>query len=71
MIGALRSCVQKPFGGGATGRSLPIILFTLAKTYSHILNTNHVDQARLTPGAIPQPDGTIIYPARRSSALTG
>jgi uncharacterized protein (DUF488 family) len=37
----------------------------------HILNTNHVDQARLTPGAIPQPDGTIIYPARRSSALTG
>jgi uncharacterized protein (DUF488 family) len=29
----------------------------------HILRTNHIDQARLTPGAIPQPDGIIIYPA--------
>jgi uncharacterized protein (DUF488 family) len=39
----------------------------------HILGTNHIDQARLTPGAIPQPDGTIIYPAgnQRSSALAG
>ena len=37
MIGALRSCVQKPFGGGATGGSLPIILFALAKTYSTFL----------------------------------
>jgi uncharacterized protein (DUF488 family) len=37
----------------------------------HILGTNHIDQARLTPGAIPQPDGTIIYPAARPSALTG
>ena len=37
----------------------------------HILGTNHTDQARLTPGAIPQPDGTIIYSAARSSALAG
>jgi len=39
----------------------------------HILRTNLIDQARLTPGAIPQPDGIIIYPAgnQRSSALAG
>ena len=37
----------------------------------HILGRNHIDQARLTPGAIPQADGTIIYPAGRSSALAG
>ena len=39
----------------------------------HILGTNHIDQARLTPGAIQQPDGTIIYPAgnQRSSASAG
>jgi uncharacterized protein (DUF488 family) len=28
----------------------------------HILGTNRVDQARLTPGASLKPNGTIIYP---------
>jgi uncharacterized protein (DUF488 family) len=28
----------------------------------HILGKGHVDEAQVTAGAIPQPDGTIIYP---------
>jgi hypothetical protein len=37
----------------------------------HILGKNNVDQARLTPGAIPQPDGTIIYQATKTISLAG
>jgi uncharacterized protein (DUF488 family) len=29
----------------------------------HILSGDRIEPARLTPGAIPQPDGAIIYPA--------
>jgi uncharacterized protein (DUF488 family) len=29
----------------------------------HILGTSHVDEARLTPGAVLRNDGTVIYPA--------
>jgi uncharacterized protein (DUF488 family) len=29
----------------------------------HILGPSHVDEARLTPGAIIRDDGTVIYPA--------
>lgn len=31
----------------------------------HILDTDHVDAAQLTPGAQVRPDGTVIYPADR------
>src|ERR1041385_9257714 len=37
MLGALWLCVQKPFGGGATGGSLPTILFAPEKRYSTFL----------------------------------
>jgi uncharacterized protein (DUF488 family) len=29
----------------------------------HILGPSHVDEARLTPGAIVRDDGTVVYPA--------
>ena len=29
----------------------------------HILGASHVEEARLTPGAVVRPDGTVIYPA--------
>lgn len=29
----------------------------------HILGKGHVEPARITPGAVPGPDGTVLYPA--------
>jgi uncharacterized protein (DUF488 family) len=29
----------------------------------HILGPSHVDEARLTPGAVVRGDGTVVYPA--------
>ncbi|MGH7156446.1 MAG: DUF488 family protein, partial [Acetobacteraceae bacterium] len=29
----------------------------------HIMGHGRIEPARLTPGAVPQPDGTVIYPA--------
>jgi uncharacterized protein (DUF488 family) len=29
----------------------------------HIFETDHIERARMTPGAIPKPNGTIVYPA--------
>lgn len=33
----------------------------------HILGKSHVDEARQTPGAVVRKDGTVFYPANRSS----
>ena len=33
------------------------------ETVFHIMDRNHIEPARLTPGAVVQPDGTITYPA--------
>lgn len=29
----------------------------------HIMGEGRIEPARLTPGAVPQPDGTVLYPA--------
>jgi hypothetical protein len=29
----------------------------------HIMDARHANPATMTPGAQPQPDGTLIYPA--------
>ncbi|WP_130619126.1 DUF488 family protein [Dyella amyloliquefaciens] len=38
-------------------------LITRGETVCHILGRRHVDEARLTVGAVPQADGNIFYPA--------
>jgi uncharacterized protein (DUF488 family) len=36
----------------------------------HILGPGHIEPARLTPGAAPQPDGHILYPAPPPAQLS-
>jgi uncharacterized protein (DUF488 family) len=43
-------------------------LICAGESVFHILGTDRLDQARLTPGAILQPDGTIIYPLAEHSS---
>jgi len=38
-------------------------LICAGESVLHILGSDRVDRALLTPGAIRQPDGTVIYPA--------
>ena len=38
-------------------------LICAGESVFHILGSNRVDRALLTPGAIRRPDGTVIYPA--------
>lgn len=38
-------------------------LITRGETVFHILGRGHVDEARLTVAAVPQPGGNIFYPA--------
>jgi uncharacterized protein (DUF488 family) len=38
-------------------------LIAAGKTVFHIMGQNRIDEARLTPGAVIQPDGTVTYPA--------
>jgi uncharacterized protein (DUF488 family) len=35
----------------------------------HIMDRGKIDPARLTPGAEPQPDGTILYPAAQGELI--
>jgi uncharacterized protein (DUF488 family) len=37
----------------------------------HILGKGHVDPARITPGAVPGPDGTVLYPAGGTPETSG
>jgi uncharacterized protein (DUF488 family) len=37
---------------------------------SHILGMNQIEPASLTPGALPLPDGTILYPAPAEAQLS-
>ena len=39
-------------------------LICAGESVFHILGSDRVDRALLTPGAIRQPDGTVIYPAQ-------
>jgi len=38
-------------------------LLARGERVSHILGEGRIEPARMTPGAVPQPDGTIVYPA--------
>lgn len=38
-------------------------LIAQGETVFHIMGEGRFDEARLTPGAQPRPDGTVIYPA--------
>jgi uncharacterized protein (DUF488 family) len=38
-------------------------LIAADETVFHIFDSPHVERARMTPGAISDPDGTIVYPA--------
>jgi uncharacterized protein (DUF488 family) len=38
-------------------------LIASGESVFHIMGLNHIDPARLTPGAVVQPDGTVLYPA--------
>jgi uncharacterized protein (DUF488 family) len=38
-------------------------LICAGESVSHILSSDRVDRALLTPGAVRQPDGTVTYPA--------
>lgn len=38
-------------------------LLARGESVFHILGSGHVDAARLTDGAVIQPDGTLVYPA--------
>ncbi|HJW80412.1 MAG TPA: DUF488 domain-containing protein, partial [Beijerinckiaceae bacterium] len=37
-------------------------LILAGESVCHILGPSHVEPAKLTPAAKPQPDGTLIYP---------
>ncbi|MGB3864160.1 MAG: DUF488 domain-containing protein [Xanthobacteraceae bacterium] len=37
-------------------------LIAAGETVIHIMGEGRLEPARLTPGAVPQPDGTIVYP---------
>ncbi|MFT4063609.1 DUF488 family protein [Paraburkholderia sp.] len=37
------------------------------ETVLHIMDAHHTPTATMTPGAQPQPDGTLIYPARAAN----
>jgi uncharacterized protein (DUF488 family) len=37
-------------------------LLIAGENVMHILGKSHVDEAHLTPGALAQGDGTILYP---------
>jgi len=45
-------------------------LLCAGETVFHILGKNHVDRAKLTPAAVPQPNGTIIYPAGNANPFS-
>jgi uncharacterized protein (DUF488 family) len=38
-------------------------LLAAGETVFHIMGKGHVEPARMTPGARPGPDGTLVYPA--------
>jgi uncharacterized protein (DUF488 family) len=38
-------------------------LLARGETVFHIMGEGRLEPARLTPGAVPQPDGTLLYPA--------
>jgi uncharacterized protein (DUF488 family) len=46
-------------------------LICAGESVFHILGSGRVDQALLTPGAVMQPDGTIVYPPRNHRATAG
>jgi uncharacterized protein (DUF488 family) len=50
-------------------RILPDYLLTADDSVMHILETSHVDEASLTPGAVGRGDGTIVYPAEARLGL--
>ena len=41
-------------------------LLAAGERVMHILETSHIDEANLTPGAAVRGDGTVVYPAERS-----
>ena len=41
-------------------------LIAAGNTVFHVMGQNRVDEARLTPGAVIEPDGTVTYPAPAS-----
>jgi uncharacterized protein (DUF488 family) len=45
-------------------------LLTQGVKVDHILGRGHIDAARLTPGAVPQPEGVILYPAAEGAQLS-
>lgn len=45
-------------------------LLAAGLTVCHILGIDHVEPASLTPGAIPQPDGSILYPSPADAQLS-
>ena len=44
-------------------------LLTQGETVTHIMTPGRTEPARLTPGAAPQPDGTILYPGPQGQLL--
>lgn len=38
-------------------------LIAAGETVIHIMGEERLEPARLTPGAVPRSDGTIVYPA--------
>ncbi len=45
-------------------------LLAAGLTVCHILGIDHVEPASLTPGAMPQPDGSILYPSPADAQLS-
>ncbi|MBI4045748.1 MAG: DUF488 domain-containing protein, partial [Devosia nanyangense] len=37
-------------------------LIAAGKSVFHIMDKGHIEPAHLTPGAVVQPDGTVLYP---------
>jgi uncharacterized protein (DUF488 family) len=44
-------------------------LIARGETVFHIMDKGHLEPARLTPGAVVQPGGTIVYPAAQATLL--
>lgn len=46
-------------------------LLAAGETVIHIMGEGRQESARLTPGAVPQPDGTIVYPGSAGDVSDG
>jgi len=43
-------------------------LVARGETVFHIMGAGRLERAQLTPGAVPRPDGMIVYPAAPPAA---